>query len=151
MFARTERLNSMRITTEIRSATECFVTMAQASIPNFVEKYSSLSFLPITFGRCVWFSVSLVWVCALCRAFVPAIRNEQATHIMADRRRPICGIVFTFTRARRVRVRSKKKYYWMKALRPYLTHEKNEQKPHNFSDRLVVNFLCGCLAKTQQK
>lgn len=90
MFARTERLNSMRITTEIRSATECFVTMAQASIPNFVEKCRSHSFSPIPFGRCVWCSVS-----HMCEYVRGAVRSCKRYTIDADR--------FVWRSGRRVR------------------------------------------------
>lgn len=160
MFARTERLNSMRTTTEMRSATECFVTMAQASIPNFVEKCRSHSFSPIAFGRRVLSSVSHMWV--VCRAFVLAIRNDRATHTLwpidADRfgwRRPFSfverhsnGIVFTY-HARATFVLYVKYIHWMKVLRPYLTHAEEWAEAAQFQRPARGEFsMLICIAKT---
>lgn len=156
MFARTERLNSMRTTTEIRSATECFVTMAQASIPNFVEKCSSHSFSPIAFGRCVLSSVSHMWVC---RAFVLAIRNDRAIHTLwpidADRfvwRRPFSfverhstGIVFTY-HARATFVLYVK-YLLNESITPICDAWEEWAEAAQFQ-RAV---LCECVAKTPHK
>lgn len=142
--------NCKRITTEIRTATECFVTMAQASIPNFVEKCRALSverIRPVERGSMLRLSFRYARCAAQCvRANETKRLNREEWPIDADRFtgrscrlrhfrsltavtdwNGVCSLL-TFTRATFVLYVDV--VCW--PLRPYSTHDTNEQKPHWF-------------------